>query len=39
MGTDTRLNHRFEITADVLSEPSAQRLRAFFGKLRAAGER
>ncbi|HEY2407520.1 MAG TPA: nucleoside deaminase [Polyangiaceae bacterium] len=39
IGTDARLNHRFEITADILSGPSVQRLRAFFGKLRAAGER
>lgn len=39
IGSDTRLNHRFEITAGVLSEDSAARLRSFFARLRAAGEK
>jgi tRNA(adenine34) deaminase len=39
IGADTRLNHRFEITSAVLPEASIQRLRRFFGKLRAEGQR
>jgi tRNA(adenine34) deaminase len=39
LGDDTRLNHRFEVTTGVLAKESAQRLTAFFAKLRAAGER
>lgn len=39
IGLDTRLNHRFEVTSGVLAEESASRLRAFFAKLRAAGEK
>jgi tRNA(adenine34) deaminase len=39
IGTDARLNHRFEVAAPLLERESALRLQAFFGKLRAAGER
>jgi tRNA(adenine34) deaminase len=39
IGKDTRLNHRFEVVDGVLAEASAQRLGAFFQKLRAAGEK
>lgn len=36
---DTRLNHRFPVRAEVLAEPCRQRLRAFFQRLRDAGEK
>ena len=39
IGKDTRLNHRFAAEGGVLAEESAQRLGAFFQKLRAAGEK
>jgi tRNA(adenine34) deaminase len=39
LGDDARLNHRFQVTAGVLAKKSAERLTAFFAKLRAAGER
>jgi len=39
IGRDPRLNHRFQVTSGVLASESAERLRAFFAKLRAAGER
>jgi tRNA(adenine34) deaminase len=39
IGRDVRLNHRFEIRSELLAEESARRLREFFGKLRAAGEK
>jgi tRNA(adenine34) deaminase len=39
IGSDMRLNHRFEIQADVLADESARRLQRFFARLRAAGER
>ena len=39
LGDDSRLNHRFPVTAGVLAKESAERLTAFFAKLRAAGER
>jgi tRNA(adenine34) deaminase len=39
LGTDRRLNHRFEAEAGVLASESASRLQAFFSKLRARGER
>ena len=39
IGLDPRLNHRFELTAGVLAEESAARLRAFFARLRAQGEK
>lgn len=38
LGDDARLNHRFEVTPGVLAGESAQRLTAFFAKLRAAGQ-
>jgi tRNA(adenine34) deaminase len=37
--TDTRLNHRVEVTGDVLAEDCADLLRAFFAKLRAEGQK
>lgn len=39
IGRDTRLNHRFAVTAGVGAEPSRARLQAFFAALRAAGEK
>jgi tRNA(adenine34) deaminase len=39
LGADPRLNHRFETHAGVMAEQSAERLRAFFRKLREAGEK
>jgi tRNA(adenine34) deaminase len=39
IGKDTRLNHRFGVEGGVLSAESAERLGAFFQKLRAAGEK
>ena len=39
IGSDPRLNHRFEVTPGVRSDACAARLRAFFGALRAAGEK
>ena len=39
IGKDTRLNHRFSVEDGVLSAESAERLGAFFQKLRAAGEK
>ena len=39
IGKDTRLNHRFSVEEGVLATESAQRLGAFFQKLRAAGEK
>jgi tRNA(adenine34) deaminase len=35
IGRDPRLNHRFEVTAGVLAEESAARLRQFFARLRS----
>ena len=35
LGSDPRLNHRFEVTAGVLAEESIRRLQAFFARLRA----
>jgi len=35
IGRDLRLNHRFEVQADVLGEQGAARLKAFFAKLRS----
>jgi len=37
IGTDARLNHRFEVTAGVLAEECAERLSTFFRTLRARG--
>jgi tRNA(adenine34) deaminase len=39
IGTDPRLNHRFALVGGVLAEESAERLRAFFGTLRAQGKK
>jgi tRNA(adenine34) deaminase len=39
IGTDPRLNHRFEVRSGTLAVESAARLGAFFKKLRAAGEK
>jgi tRNA(adenine34) deaminase len=39
IGQDARLNHRFEVTRGVLAEECADRLRAFFGALRALGKK
>jgi tRNA(adenine34) deaminase len=35
IGRDPRLNHRFDVTAGVLEEECAERLRRFFASLRA----
>ena len=37
IGRDARLNHRFEVTAGVLRDESAERLRRFFAALRRGG--
>jgi tRNA(adenine34) deaminase len=39
IGQDSRLNHRFEVTAGVLAEAGAKRLSDFFQKLRAEGQK
>jgi tRNA(adenine34) deaminase len=39
IGTDTRLNHRFEITSGVLETECADRLKRFFAALRAQGKK
>jgi tRNA(adenine34) deaminase len=39
IGRDPRLNHRFDVRSGVLADDAVALLRAFFGKLRAAGER
>ena len=39
VGSTPRLNHRFEVVSGVLAEEAAQELRAFFARLRAAGEK
>jgi tRNA(adenine34) deaminase len=39
IGSDVRLNHRFDVTEGVLSTESILRLQGFFSRLRAAGER
>ncbi len=39
LGSDTRLNHRFDVTSGVLAAEGARRLSEFFAKLRAAGEK
>jgi tRNA(adenine34) deaminase len=36
---DSRLNHRLAIVSDVLADESRLRLRAFFAKLRAEGQK
>ena len=35
IGRDARLNHRFEVTAGVMADECAERLRRFFADLRA----
>jgi len=37
IGRDLRLNHRFQVTANVLADDCAARLKGFFARLRAAG--
>jgi tRNA(adenine34) deaminase len=39
LGSDSRLNHRFESTGGVLAVEGARRLSEFFAKLRSAGEK
>jgi tRNA(adenine34) deaminase len=39
IGNDPRLNHRFEVKGGVLEAECAEKLRAFFGMLRARGEK
>jgi tRNA(adenine34) deaminase len=39
IGQDARLNHRFSVTSGVRAEECAERLRTFFGKLRAQGKK
>jgi tRNA(adenine34) deaminase len=39
VGLTPKLNHRFEVVSGVLADEAAQQLRAFFAKLRAAGEK
>ena len=39
IGLDARLNHRFEVESGVLAEECAERLRQFFGALRALGKK
>jgi tRNA(adenine34) deaminase len=37
VGTDARLNHRFDVTGGVLAQECALRLQRFFAGLRAQG--
>lgn len=39
LSSDARLNHRFAVRGEVLAEPCRQRLKAFFQRLRDAGEK
>jgi tRNA(adenine34) deaminase len=39
IGSDARLNHRFEVTSGVEAEACAARLRSFFAALRAQGKK
>ena len=39
IGTDVRLNHRFPVVGGVLADECADRLRQFFGALRAQGKK
>jgi tRNA(adenine34) deaminase len=39
IGTDVRLNHRFDVTSGVLAEEGAALLRSFFAARRAAVKR
>ena len=39
IGQTSRLNHRFEVRGGILADEAVAELRAFFGKLRANGEK
>jgi tRNA(adenine34) deaminase len=39
IGSDARLNHRFEVTGGVRAEECAAKLQAFFQRLRAQGKK
>jgi tRNA(adenine34) deaminase len=39
IGSDARLNHRFEVVSGVFAEQAARKLQEFFQKLRDAGEK
>jgi tRNA(adenine34) deaminase len=39
VGQDPRLNHRFEVVRGLLEDECADRLRQFFGRLRAQGKK
>lgn len=39
LGTDARLNHRFDVSAGLHAELAVRELQGFFAKLRAAGEK
>jgi len=39
VGNDARLNHQFELTSGVLQEECVERLKSFFKKLRAQGQK
>ena len=39
LGSDTRLNHRFEVVPGRHAELAVRQLQGFFAKLRAAGEK
>jgi tRNA(adenine34) deaminase len=39
LGSDQRLNHRFQVLAGVQAEASTRRLQAFFAQLRATGKK
>jgi tRNA(adenine34) deaminase len=39
IGVDSKLNHRFDVTAGVLANECAERLRTFFASLRALGKK
>jgi tRNA(adenine34) deaminase len=39
IGSDVRLNHRFEVTGGVRAEECAAKLQAFFQRLRAEGKK
>jgi tRNA(adenine34) deaminase len=39
LGSDSRLNHRFEVVGGVLADQAIQRLQTFFSRLRAEGQK
>lgn len=39
IGSDDRLNHRFEVTSGILKEECVERLQSFFKRLRAEGQK